>query len=189
MICEARGEVQIVGISDAKIPWPVGAVRGGKSPVLYKALVRAVRREAACAVMHWWGVTPWLVNKWRRALGVPRTNDGGRRLMVAIGKSPIMRKSLAAMRAKARDAGRRAMIAAAKRGMPRPKHVLEALRKSHLGKPLSAKTRRNMSVAQISGEEPTRQRLAGRGRRGRISWSASYCRRQPQPEPGERCRP
>lgn len=57
-----------------------------------------------------------------------------------IGKSPKFQASL-------RTPARRAKIAAAKRGKPRPKHILAALRKSHLGKPLSAKTRQKMSQA------------------------------------------
>ena len=148
VLCESRGELTIVGISDAKIPWPLGRRgRGTRSLVLFKSLVRAVQREAACAVMHCWGASQWLVNKWRRSLGVTRFNEGGRRLLGAIGKSPLRQKALKVMQAKARDPIRRAKIAAARRGKPRPKHVLEALRKSHLGKPLSAETRRKMSDA------------------------------------------
>ena len=55
--CEARGEVTIIGLSDAPIAWPLARrSRGHSSPVLFGSLVKAVRREAACAVMHWWGV-------------------------------------------------------------------------------------------------------------------------------------
>lgn len=61
--CEARGEVTITKLSDGPIPWPVGWLPGGKSPVLYGSLVLAVKREAACAVCFWWGATPWLVQK------------------------------------------------------------------------------------------------------------------------------
>src|SRR5262245_50911555 len=66
--CRARGEVKIVGLSAARIPWPLARrSRGNSSPVLYGSLVNAVRREAACAVAHWWGVCPTTVWKWRRA--------------------------------------------------------------------------------------------------------------------------
>jgi hypothetical protein len=51
--CEVRGKVRIVGLSDAPIPWPV--CRAGKwlVPVVYRGLVKAVRRESEQAVAHW----------------------------------------------------------------------------------------------------------------------------------------
>ena len=131
--CLARGEVQIVKLSTGRIPWPIGRTHRAESFVLYSDLARAVVRESNQAVAYWFGVTGQTVTKWRRALGV-RATEGDRRLRVAIGKSPIMRKALAAMRAKARDPVRCAKIAASKRGKPRPKHVLEALRKANLGR-------------------------------------------------------
>ena len=158
--CLARGEVTITGISAARIPWPVGYVPFGKSPVLTGSLVRAVQREAACAVCYWWGVTPWLVRKWRRALGVPRWNEGDLLLKSANGKRPVMRKALKAMWAKARDPERRAKIAAARQGKPRPAHVTEALRQANTGRPLSAERRRKMSEAHK--RRGTRPPKAGR---------------------------
>jgi hypothetical protein len=44
--------------------------------ILCGDLVRAVKREAAIAVAHHWSVSVNTVKRWRRALGVPRTNDG-----------------------------------------------------------------------------------------------------------------
>jgi hypothetical protein len=41
----------------------------------------------------------------------------------------------------------RAKIAAARRGRPCPRHVVEAMRAANLGRPLSAETRRKMSEA------------------------------------------
>ena len=57
VFCEVRGEVEIVGLSDAPLPWPIG--RKGNGPralVVFGALAKAVRREASLAVAHWWGV-------------------------------------------------------------------------------------------------------------------------------------
>ena len=70
--CEVRGEVTIVGLSDARIPWPLGRVHGNNNRglIIYGALARAVRRESNLAVCYWWGVTPQTVSKWRKALGV-----------------------------------------------------------------------------------------------------------------------
>ncbi len=47
----------------------------------------------------------------------------------------------------AQDARRREKLAASKRGKPRPPHVIEALRQSHLGKPLSKAARKRLSQA------------------------------------------
>lgn len=143
-----RGQVKIVGLSNALIPWPMAAKRGGKSPVLYGALLRAVQRESNQAVAHWWGVSGQTVTAWRKALGVRPTTDGTSKLRSAHFLEPWARKAQQKAWAKARDPGRRAKIAAARRGKPRPPHVIEAMRNARLGKPLSAETRRKMSEAQ-----------------------------------------
>jgi len=69
--------------------------------VLYGSLVKAVQREAPCAVAAAWGVggsTVWL---WRRALGVTWTKGDSLRI-TAQNKSPIGKKAIKAMAAKAR---------------------------------------------------------------------------------------
>ena len=44
-------------------------------------LARAVRTESAAAVCYWWGVTPGVVWRWRKALGVTRWGtEGSQRL-------------------------------------------------------------------------------------------------------------
>jgi hypothetical protein len=40
-------------------------------------MARAVRTESAAAVRFWWGVSVGVVWRWRRALGVTRTNNPG----------------------------------------------------------------------------------------------------------------
>ena len=47
--------------------------KGGHRPalVLYGDLAKAVRRESAEAILHWWGVKHHTVWQWRKALGVP----------------------------------------------------------------------------------------------------------------------
>jgi len=177
---EYRGEVRIVGISAARIPWPVGLRKQGNgSPVLYGSLVRAVKREAACAVAHWWGVSPWLVNKWRRALGVPKHNEGSTRLQSAISKAN--KQAIAAMHAKARDPIRCAKIAAAKRGKPRPAHVIAAIRKANIGRKLSLEHRRKMSAAQK--RRGTRPPAAGKPWE---AWEVELCLTLPSAEVAKR---
>lgn len=116
--------------------------------MVYRDLAKAVRLESNQTVCRLFGVTPQTVSKWRKALGVPQNNPGTLRRRVEHGTSPRGQKALKAMWAKACDPVRRAKIAAAKIGKRRPAHVGEAVRKAHLGKPLSAETRAKMREAQ-----------------------------------------
>jgi hypothetical protein len=76
------GEVRIVGISNGRIVWPLGRKPGGSATtfVIYRDLAKAVRREAGSAVACWWGVRPDTVSRWRKALGVKRSNEGSHAL-------------------------------------------------------------------------------------------------------------
>src|SRR5690349_15072022 len=81
LACEARDcdvVASAIGYTDARIPWPVGRRKGApaRGPILYGDLARAVRTESNQAVCHWFGVTPWTVSKWRKALGVGATTAG-----------------------------------------------------------------------------------------------------------------
>jgi hypothetical protein len=120
VLCEARGEVKIVRPSSGRIPWPMGTNGnlGQLSLLLYGDLARAVRQETNAAVCHHWGVSRFSVSKWRKALGVRRT-EGTTRWRVAYGKSPEAEEFIKAMATKARDPVRLAKIGAAKRGKPR----------------------------------------------------------------------
>lgn len=145
--CARRGEVRIVGLSDAPIPWPIGQTlpRGSsRSLVLYGDLANAVRRESAEAVMHFWGVGPSTVWHWRKALGVGQYTEGTRRLK-SEALSPVLEKAREASRPTLNSPQRRAKLSAALRGKARPPHVIEAIRKGQLGKKHSAQTREKMS--------------------------------------------
>ena len=50
---EVRGEVTVVKLSAAKIPWPIGKLRQGRSLIVYGGLADAIRRESNQAVCHW----------------------------------------------------------------------------------------------------------------------------------------
>ena len=149
VFCEVRGEVQIVGLSKGRIPWPLGRRRGHSSRglVVYGALARAVRLESNQAVAHWWGVTGQTVTVWRKALEVQPVTKGTHRLKSLHSQSPATKRALRKAWAKARDPVRRAKIAAARRGKKRPRHVVEAIIAAHLGSRHTKATRRKMSLA------------------------------------------
>src|SRR5687768_5155031 len=80
LFCEIKGWVPVTRLSAGRIPWPVTTHNRGRAFNLCGDLVKAVRRESAAAVCHWWGVTGQTVSKWRKALGVDQYNEGTRNL-------------------------------------------------------------------------------------------------------------
>jgi hypothetical protein len=125
--CAIRGEVEIVGLTDAPIPWPVGKLGRQRFLVLYADLAEAVRRESGLAVARWWGVSVYTVSAWRKAFGVGANTEGTSRLRAdaALAGDPL-REARERFRDAERDAPRREKIRAAKLGKPRPRHVIEA---------------------------------------------------------------
>jgi hypothetical protein len=155
--CEIRGNVKIVGLTAARIPWP--KCRTGKrcrAIILYGALADAVRRESAKAIEYWWGVGQFTVWKWRKALGVDRMTEGTSALMSRWAPETIQSEEAAKNLAGVQNSPERAAkIAATLRGKPRPKHVIKALIKANKGRKLSAKHRRKMSDAhKRNGRRP-----------------------------------
>jgi hypothetical protein len=78
--------VYVIRISDAPIPWPVclplERPRCGRGLLVDEELARAIRNESAAAVAHWWGVNHCTVARWRRLLGVTKTNNEGTHRLV-----------------------------------------------------------------------------------------------------------
>jgi hypothetical protein len=124
---EIRGKVKIVGISDARIPWPLSQHWTQRSVVVYGALERAIRRESVLAVAYWFGISVEKVRLVRRALGVPFHNDGTAHLRQRYAKTPGFRRMARKSWATARERE-------PTRGM--------------LGRHHSKATRRKMSAAQ-----------------------------------------
>jgi len=146
VMCEARGQVRIVKVSNGRIPWPIGQRGRAQSLVLYRSLVKAVRQEANLAVQHWWGVGHSAVRKWRRVLGVGLGNHGSAVLRRASLSTRLARMHNLA-RLKARDPDRCERIAASRRGKKRPWYVVDAMREGRLGKPHSEETKQKMREA------------------------------------------
>jgi hypothetical protein len=84
--CLYRGcDVTITGWTDARVSWPCGlpvGTKGRPSLLVDEDLARAVRHESAAALRFWWGVSPLLVWKWRKALGVTRLNCPGSQRLI-----------------------------------------------------------------------------------------------------------
>lgn len=157
---EVRGFVEIVGVTDARIPWPLGKRHRAKpSPVVFRDLAKAVRNESNQAVAHWWGVSGQTVTKWRKGLDVEPTNRG-----TSVVRSEQFHEDWASEArkkawAKARDPVRRAKIAASRLGKKRPVYVVAAMRRALKGRRHSAETRRRMSEAHR--RRGTRPPMAG----------------------------
>jgi len=157
--CRHAGKLRVVAISDAPQQWPLGQVPGHQIPVLCGDLVRAVQREAARHIADAWGVGVNLVTKWRKALRVKDTP--GERL-------------LRSERIKASDPKRARKIGRAFRGKRRPRHVLAALRKSHLRKPVSEAVKAKIAAThRLRGIRPPGRHPAWSAREDRILRSKS----------------
>ena len=144
--CLIRGEVAVVGFHDAPIPWPVCKTSRRHAVIVYGDLAKAIGRESELAVMHWWGVGMDTVWKWRKALGVGATTRGTSRLRSDYTEEPWAVEAWARRYDAATEPVRRAKIAAARRGKPRPR-VIEAMREARLGSHHTEETRRRMSEA------------------------------------------
>jgi hypothetical protein len=143
--CEVRGEVEVVGSHEAPIPWPVGKKGRARSLVVFKELVRAVRRESEAAVACHWGVDRQTVWKWRKALGVVATTEGTSKLRSEHAREPAVAAGLRKAQAKSGDPSRRAKLAAAMRGKGMDRRVVEALAAQRRGTRHREETRRRMS--------------------------------------------
>jgi hypothetical protein len=83
--------------------------------------------------------------RWRRRPGRPDEGAGASQSAAAgdTGRAEGRREA----DAEAREQERRRKIAAARRGKPRPPHVVEAMRRGRTGKPQSEETRRKIGAA------------------------------------------
>jgi hypothetical protein len=162
--CQVRREMVITGQTDATIPWPIGkGGRGRHSLVVYKGLARVVRRESEQAICHCFGVRTTTVWKWRKALGIGPLTEGTSRLYREYTKEPWAVEARAKAHSKTRDPERCRQIAEVKRGKPRPRHVIEAMRQAQLGMRHTEESRRRMREAH---------RRRGKLVPGTIVWTA-----------------
>ena len=142
-----RGPVTIIGMTDGRIPWPIGKTKRAKTLVMFRGLAKALRAESATAICHWWGVTGQTVSKWRKALDISPDTPGSRKLRSAYGSHPHFQHVLDAAHATLQDPTRGAKISAALKGRPKPKHIREMLLAARVGGKASEETRQKMRDA------------------------------------------
>ncbi len=135
-----RGEVQIVGISDAHIPWPIGKRGRAKSLVIYGGLVQAIHSESNQAICHWWGVTAQTVSKWRKVLGVPQNNAGTLHRRRELW--PNISAKMDANRRYTPERNRK--IGDARRGTSHTQRTITKIRRTLTGRKLPERTRQKM---------------------------------------------
>jgi hypothetical protein len=79
-------DVIVTDWTDARISWPrcrpLDVPRSHPSLLVDEELARAIRQESAAALRHWWGVSGGVVLRWRKALGVGRTNCPGSQRLI-----------------------------------------------------------------------------------------------------------
>ena len=150
VMCEARGQVRIVGLSSGRIAWPLGVLPGHQKAgfVVFGDLARAVQTESSKAVCYWWGVTRAVVTRWRAAVGVGPNNAGTRRLRQghALGEQGKAARKKAV--AKARDPERCRKIGEARRGRTLSAAARQKIGDAHRDTKHTAEARRKMSEGQ-----------------------------------------
>lgn len=145
LFCEVLGTVVVGTFSDGPIMWPKMKREGrGRSPfILCGDLVKAVKCESSLAVAHHFGVSTATVKGWRRTLGVPRSNEGSRRLWGRVANARDDDRLERARRNSKRPAAL-AKASATLKGRIIPQHVIAAVRTA-AKRPRSVGWRRQMS--------------------------------------------
>lgn len=77
---EWHGDLTVEGFTDAPVPWPKATYKHDRGthvlPILCGDLVRAVCEEDELTVAHYWGVTRYIVEQWKRTISGATTADG-----------------------------------------------------------------------------------------------------------------
>lgn len=163
LFCELRGEVVVNGMSFGRIAWPTTRKKRSRPAfILCGDLVRAVRRESALAICYWFGVTPQTVTAWRKALGVPTTNEGTRRLRQDLFDEIVPQPAREKGRRRASAPEANAKKSATRKGKPIHPNTLAALRARKGGG--RARRRGGRLRRPTSVEARGRRKPAGPGR-------------------------
>src|SRR6266566_3228369 len=85
-------DVVITSWTDARISWPrcraLHHRRGRPGLLVDTKLLRAIQTESEAAIVYWFGVSPFMVWKWRKAFGIGQwETEGSRRLHQALSET------------------------------------------------------------------------------------------------------
>jgi len=85
-------DVVITSWTDARISWQscraLHHKRGRPGLLVDSQLLRAIQTESEAAIVYWFGVSPFLVWKWRKAFGIGQwETEGSRRLHQALSET------------------------------------------------------------------------------------------------------
>jgi hypothetical protein len=93
---ERRGDLEVEGFSEAPIPWPAASYKKGRRgvllPILCGDLVRAVCEEEELTIAYYWNVTPFMVERWKRAISGATTSNGVFTRLAIMRSNPEFRK-------------------------------------------------------------------------------------------------
>jgi hypothetical protein len=154
VFCEIRGEVVIHGLSAGPIPWPYYKPRGVRQLIVVADLAKALRVESAIAVAHWWGISYNVVIRWRRALGIERSNPGTHHLRHAYSQTPPFQDSLKKAQINTLKPEAVAKRATAHIGVPLTEETKRKIGHKNRGRSPSAETRRKISLANKGRPNP-----------------------------------
>jgi hypothetical protein len=150
-----RGEVTVVGLTDARIPWPIGRRGKFRALLVEDRLAEAIRRESVQAVAFSWGVSVETVRLYRRELGVPAINDGSKWLQRRYAQTPMFRRKAQRAWANAGSPERRAKNAHAHRGKLHSKATRRKIAAANRRRVVTDESRRRRSeAAKRSGVWP-----------------------------------
>ncbi len=149
-----RGEVTVVGLTDARIPWPIVKYRRFRSYAVVGGLAKAVRLESNVALRYWFGVSQSWISVCRQALGVRAMNEGTRRLRARYADTPEFRRAARKAWANASTPARRAKSSISHLGKSHSPLTRQKLRNLNLGRQHSAKSRRKMSASHKNRRSP-----------------------------------
>ena len=85
---ELEGAVEVGGFTDGLFRWPTRSKRPPFADSLRRPAARGTYRMPE-SVQFWWGFSPSLVGRWRRALGVTRRNNPGDQAVRARAARPL----------------------------------------------------------------------------------------------------
>jgi hypothetical protein len=162
--CAICGEIEIVGLTDGRIPWPIGKRGRHKSIILFGSLVQAVKRESGLAICYWWGCSTTTATKWRKALGIGSTNPGSRELRSKNFQGDVGRRARAAALPVITSPEYSAKRKRLAKTLPK-QQMSESHRKAFTYKG------RTPSVETKAKRQATRQRLQSASRNGGRTWT------------------